>query len=632
MPPGKPSPFTPEQDKILDSYEAPMARLLQQHNLHMGKTTCSSDPEPGKLDYTARSPEQWGNAVANRLKNVRNNKIIKGNLKTAIATVQVANAAANNNTTSSLKPNLTSGKSLDVVRELLKIHTLKTGKEIFEREMSDDIKARAAQKRSETLILNPGAAYQLALSESWAKADKDAFEARVEKNSVGDMFENQSELSRLFYSALTAVCESGYFGPCEMVLLVGFRDRDNKPVAEHVDASFEPDMNDIFLRDDQKLTEQLNDAWCDYINTQIPMHVSPSDDNGDMREEETPRNAAGVPIFPEVDVDKITFDAFKRTYAKWLQMLWEYSWPKDSRMPALPTADLQSHPHLFYNTDQYKFPVPLTSADLVQRNTMFDLLGYLKSVSNGHVGAPFVFRTKAIAIQGLTSTQARVEDDRQAGDEIDMGAFSDVNKTTGGVDEHGGKNEQKDEGRDEGKDEAKDRAKDERKDRHCKDSVGTEGGDVGDGLAVAGGTQEQPSDAAALDLGLPEPDKPVDALDADVPKLDKPDEPMEDPVAPGGEPDQNAPGSMEDPLDSPEETHPLPSVAPQNKKRKRAAIERSGPEEPQPRRSSRDTGILIEQSLEPRRIVRNTKPGPQAPEPGFTSKRRKGAKAGKGGK
>ncbi|KAK1217156.1 hypothetical protein PQX77_020198 [Marasmius sp. AFHP31] len=134
----------------------------------------------------------------------------------------------------------------------------------------------------------------------------------------------------------------------------------------------------------------------------LSVHTVEENDT-ETEEDKIPCNTAGVPVFPDVDENEISFTKFKDLYGKWLRSLW---------------ADLLAHPHLFYDNEKYRFPAPLGSPDLLQRNTMFDFLVYLKSISNLVNDNPFVFRSKEVVTLGLTATQARVEDERHAGDEL----------------------------------------------------------------------------------------------------------------------------------------------------------------------------------------------------------------------
>ncbi|KAK1234305.1 hypothetical protein PQX77_002488 [Marasmius sp. AFHP31] len=439
MPKGKPSPFNEDQLRVFDSYDTPMEDILRQHNLLLGKAARgASDPDPvtkwfgdtkaaildhpefkDKLDYTQRTASQWSHTVKERLKNMRYNKIVKRHSKAVVA--QVNSNALNANT---LNPQSSATillpkveNDLNIVRELGRIHTIKSGKEIFEQEMSDQIKSLARAKRSKDATLNPGAAYQTALTELWNAADRDRFESRVVKEGAGDIFENQGTFKEFFYGALTAICESGYFGPCELVLYAGFRDRDNITRTVRIDASSDPQSDAQFLQQDNKLKEMVYDAWTSFVADRLPVHAI--EENATATQEvQIPCNTAGVPVFPDVNENDISFTKFKDLYGRWLRSLWDYTWPKDQNMPAVPTADLLAHPHLFYDTEKYSFPAPLGSPDLLQRNMMFDFLVYLKSVSNIEDDDPFVFRSKEAITLGLTATQARAEDEQHAGDEL----------------------------------------------------------------------------------------------------------------------------------------------------------------------------------------------------------------------
>ncbi|KAK1231265.1 hypothetical protein PQX77_005630 [Marasmius sp. AFHP31] len=439
MPKGKPSPFNDDQLRVFDSYDTPMEDILRQHNLLLGKAARgTSDPGPvrrwfddtraaildhpefkDKLDYTERTASQWSHTVKERLKNMRYNKIVKRHSKAVVAQVNSNTLNANILNPQSNAPSLSPKveNDLNIVRELGRIHTIKTGKEIFEQEMSDKIKSLAREKRLKDATQNPGAAYQTALTELWNAADQDHFESRVVREGAGDIFENQRTFKEFFYGALTAICESAYFGPCELVLYAGFRDQDNIARTIRIDASSDPQSDVQFLQQDDKLKDMVYDAWTSFVAERLPIHAV-EENTAATQGVQIPCNTAGVPVFPDVDENDISFTKFKDLYGRWLRSLWDYTWPKDQNMPAVPTADLLAHPHVFYDTAKYSFPAPLGSPDLLKRNTMFDFLVYLKSISNIENDDPFIFRSKEAIALGLTATQTRVEDERHAGDEV----------------------------------------------------------------------------------------------------------------------------------------------------------------------------------------------------------------------
>ncbi|KAK1230690.1 hypothetical protein PQX77_006205 [Marasmius sp. AFHP31] len=453
MPKGKASPFNEEQLRVFNTYDTPMETLLRQHNLLIGKTARrTSDPAAvkkwfddariaildhsefkGKLDYTQRTATQWSETVRDRLKNTRYNKIVKRHTKAALAhVVQNTNALIPPSNATTFSPKVEN--DLDIVRALGRIHTIKSGKELFEGETSDAIKSLAKSKRLNDPTLNPGAAYQMALTELWRAADQDSFESRVEKEGVGDIFESQETFKEFFYGALTGICESGYFGSCEVVLYAGFRDRENIARTVRIDASSDPQSDAQFLQHDDKLKETVYDAWTRFVEGRLPVHVI-EENATETEEDKIHYNTAGVPVFPDVDENEISFSKFKDLYGRWLRSLWEYTWPKDKNMPAVPTADLLAHPHVFYDNEKYRFPVPLGSPDLLQRNTMFDFLVYLKSISNLETNDPFIFRSKEVVSLGLTAIQARVEDERHAGDELAVKPSDDDRENTTTMDD-----------------------------------------------------------------------------------------------------------------------------------------------------------------------------------------------------
>ncbi|KAK1221209.1 hypothetical protein PQX77_015990, partial [Marasmius sp. AFHP31] len=161
----------------------------------------------------------------------------------------------------------------NTVQELGQIHTIKSSKKIFEQEMSDQIKSLARAKCLKDATLNPGAVYQMPLTELWNAADQDQFESQVVKEGAGDIYKNQGTFQEFFYGALTAICKSSYFGPCKLVLYAGFRDQDNITRMVCIDASCNLHSDAQFLQQDNTLKEMVYDAWTSFVADRLPVHA-----------------------------------------------------------------------------------------------------------------------------------------------------------------------------------------------------------------------------------------------------------------------------------------------------------------------------------------------------------------------
>lgn len=75
--------------------------------------------------------------------------------------------------------------TLKASRALVAFQSTAAAKERFRKEKDDEIKAFATAKRSESPLLNAGAAYQLALTELWNEADQETYGSR----SMDDIFQ-----------------------------------------------------------------------------------------------------------------------------------------------------------------------------------------------------------------------------------------------------------------------------------------------------------------------------------------------------------------------------------------------------------------------------------------------------------
>ncbi|KAJ3738116.1 hypothetical protein EV360DRAFT_77121, partial [Lentinula raphanica] len=150
---------------------------------------------------------------------------------------------------------------------------------------SSRLRAEAAQDREALGVAaedfdprrddNGGAYFQKALSNLWQKADQEHYQKMVNN----DRFANQGKFNAAMKTALTTICQSGALGPVEMVLLSGFRNKENEVQfsilnAHHIDPADGIPPPAFLQGDEQKGNlETLVTWWREYCKLYIPQNI-----------------------------------------------------------------------------------------------------------------------------------------------------------------------------------------------------------------------------------------------------------------------------------------------------------------------------------------------------------------------
>ncbi|KAJ3738272.1 hypothetical protein EV360DRAFT_90626 [Lentinula raphanica] len=431
-----------------------MEKLLVQHKLHAGKEDKIPDPDAvvtwfdntitkilkkkafETLDMSKKTPAQWRVVIRDVFKNYRNNTFIPKQQKTlALRYLQ----SKDNDTRSP-------DEFTKAAEALVSFKVPAAPKKLFERENKEAIIAlmnkKIAESNSKTpgadcadsnVVMgnpetradntrnpNPAALYQNALTELWSKADKQRY---IDEASSVDIFKNQAMFQESMYNTLCALAEGGAIGPSEMLLWVGFRDKDNVLQCQrlHAHHRFDPD-NTIkpFIEGDE--ATKIENAWEAFCEDTIPRHPKKSPCNGATDEGastiDVPRTANGVPVVPEIDFDNTTRIQLSETLINFRKALWYFSYPADNNMPSVPVAHIAAHPEDYFDVEKFPQAVELAMVESLDLVALFSLAKYLGSVSHTTHPTPITFRPKADIQQRVHDRSIMEERERQTGDEI----------------------------------------------------------------------------------------------------------------------------------------------------------------------------------------------------------------------
>ncbi|KAE9386300.1 hypothetical protein BT96DRAFT_949212 [Gymnopus androsaceus JB14] len=289
---------------------------------------------------------------------------------------------------------------------------------------------------------NAGAEYQKVLTEMWEKTDQDDYNERAKGIDVND---NQKQFKEAIYSALCALCQNGQLGPCEMMILTGFRDKDNNLVAYKLQAHHNDDDHADAFPVDQDEEMALGNAWKDWcaeyqkVLTEMWEKTDQDDYNERAKgidvndknpaehviepimpaeELHTLRNANGIPVLGVVDLEQIAPAGLTKVLSDFLHALWNHSWPQDRVRPSIPLVEIEAHPEDFYDTWTFQFPVTLKPVEMMLLIERYSLCTYLSTISAVETVQPFVFWPKQDIVDQVAKREAEAEAARGTGDKI----------------------------------------------------------------------------------------------------------------------------------------------------------------------------------------------------------------------
>ncbi|KAE9386213.1 hypothetical protein BT96DRAFT_949280 [Gymnopus androsaceus JB14] len=362
---GRESSLTDEQQAIVESFFPAWEQLLRQHKLHLGKGNNSKTRDPEAVTTwinktlkeirgtkgfltgdDVRTNDEWAKIDSEGcIQKSPPQRLYQNNINDL-----VLNALATDEKTK------THQSLVQAAEALLSFKKPAAGKSLFEKENKEEIlhgdgvsnnhNEHKENKRKE----NAGAEYQKVLMEMWEKTDQDDYNERAKGIDVND---NQKQFKEVIYSALCALCQNGQLGPCEMMILTGFRDKDNNLVAYKLQAHHNNDDHADAFPVDQDEEMALGNAWKDWCETRIPKPIMPAE------ELHTLRNANGIPVLGVVDLEQIAPAALTKVLSDFLHALWNHSWPQERVRPSIPLVEIEAHPEDFYDTSTFQFPVTL---------------------------------------------------------------------------------------------------------------------------------------------------------------------------------------------------------------------------------------------------------------------------------
>ncbi|KAJ7787451.1 hypothetical protein B0H14DRAFT_3163172 [Mycena olivaceomarginata] len=305
--------YRPQNDHI-ESFFPEFAKELDR-GVDGAQLTASSimeSPAFTNLDLKKNPRKAWFEMIVRKLTNYRNQIYRKS--ATAIPTPALANRKAN---------------------PLLKFSSITSGRQQFAKENSESITAAAHQRLLDTDNKSLAAVYQNVLKERWDSLSGEEqldWNERAEKEA-GDTSQNQREFVETMSLALRDLCQGGLIGDAEMV---GNGDLMAGSHSVHNDTNFGVGLD---------FHAEYQNAWWDFCDHSIPSHVVPNP--------LVPRNAAGQPVFPSIDVNTVKIAEVRTLLSDYFDQCWAHR-AVGGRATSIPWDKIVSDPAAYYDTEAFR--------------------------------------------------------------------------------------------------------------------------------------------------------------------------------------------------------------------------------------------------------------------------------------
>ncbi|KZV60060.1 hypothetical protein PENSPDRAFT_671935 [Peniophora sp. CONT] len=285
-------------------------------------------------------PEGMKRTITTRFRNHYNNKLKKDH---------IAALAASTTTASTASLPLVNDRFIKLLLPPL------TGRQLYEAENKEGIIKQSSG--------GGVAEYQRLLKIAWDGLDEDEKDEWVQRAEVEehDLEQNRILLRDNLASQLTRICCDARFGGMTMFMQVSYRQLDGKIKSFSAEGGL-PDAA-LFLDDEQSKSaySSFTRAWRQHSNAALPHSKESRSSSPDVP---IPRNANGMPVFPEVDSGSTPHVALSAIITAYLEEVWTYSRADLGRDDeSLPWNDVAACPEEFYDVDSFPF-LSFVKADL----------------------------------------------------------------------------------------------------------------------------------------------------------------------------------------------------------------------------------------------------------------------------
>ncbi|KAJ7653879.1 hypothetical protein DFH06DRAFT_1329974 [Mycena polygramma] len=275
-----------------------------------------------------------------------------------------------------------SASALIKANPLLKFTSILNGRQVFARDMRDDILSASQQRVADTGA-NEAATYQVVLKEMWddlnAEEQSD-WDVKAE-DEAGDVSINQAEFSQNIHLALKSLCQGGLLGDAEMILFYAYREVESGDIQASTVHGHSKHNTTHFGGDD--LEQSYGTPWTTWADSVIPRPAAlPSssiivDDDGSV-------------VFPAADLENMSVANARFLLQEYIEQCWIHKTPGRIAQLPLPWPEIVSNAPKFYDTAIFRLPVPLKDPQSLNTVETLMMADFFNSTRN--LSLPFKFQ------------------------------------------------------------------------------------------------------------------------------------------------------------------------------------------------------------------------------------------------
>ncbi|KAJ7143358.1 hypothetical protein C8R43DRAFT_1130781 [Mycena crocata] len=262
-----------------------------------------------------------------------------------------------------------------------------TGYSLFGMEERTVIEAAAVEKAASTntRMLD---CIQSCQKQMWhaLEDDKQAEYDRRAQETTPCVATNQVDFPRAASKALNDICRGGLVGRMELLLFWACRSEDGNLQYGVIDAHAADDVPNM-ADETEDWEASFDSKWKGFVDNVIPR---PGAALPALESPVIPRNASGIPIFPDMTVvmNKFSIVEILRCY---LTRLWQHGRSAASDVDP-PWAKIEENCDLYYDTSRFLLPSPLKNPATTSWTEAFALATYFAGNATLNSYDPFVFR------------------------------------------------------------------------------------------------------------------------------------------------------------------------------------------------------------------------------------------------
>ncbi|KAJ7913116.1 hypothetical protein B0H13DRAFT_2326645 [Mycena leptocephala] len=268
---------------------------------------------------------------------------------------------------------------------LLKFRSVSSGRQLFARDMHEEVVAASKQHVIDKGT-NDAGAYQMVLKRMWdalSADEKSDWDAKAE-DECGDVKMNQEDFSTYIHQALRGLCQSGIIGDAEILLFYAFREPDIGDLKAGTIHGHSKHNKTHFGGDELELTYGV--PWAKFADTVIPRPV--------VYDSPYPITVTedGVVVFPSIELDEIPPATLRHLLEEFFEKCWRHRQESHGSLQGgpLPWDQIVLNPANFYDTEKFSFPFALKEP---QTFTTFETLAIAEFL-NSPKSAGFHFKNQ----------------------------------------------------------------------------------------------------------------------------------------------------------------------------------------------------------------------------------------------